>query len=74
MVQHLGRFTQQFLQIQVRLDPIAKPVDFVLGDADVCVRYVLGQYTDLVAEHLMDKDLVPVCSPEIAVRLSGSEN
>ena len=74
LVQRLGRFTRQFPQIQVRLDPTAKMVDFVLDDVDVGVRYGLGKYPDLVTEHLMDEDLFPVCSPEIAAQLSGPED
>lgn len=74
LVRRLGSFTQRHPEIQVRLDPNAGLVDFLMDDIDVGIRYGLGQYPDLYTEHLMDEDLFPVCNPELAEKLRGPED
>ena len=41
-------------------------VDFQREDLDFGIRYGLGAWEDVVAEHLFDETCFPVCSPRIA--------
>lgn len=71
LVPRLGRFSSQYPQIQVRLDASTQLTDFLTDDVDVGIRHGLGQYPDLVTEHLMDEDLYPVCHPALAEAIDG---
>lgn len=74
LVRRLGRFTAAHPGIQVRLDPSTDLAEFMVDDIDIGIRYGLGNYPDLYAEHLMDEDLFPVCCPDLAARLDGPED
>jgi LysR family transcriptional regulator, glycine cleavage system transcriptional activator len=74
LVRRLGRFTVEHPTIQVRLNPTIALADFLTDDIDIGIRYGLGNYPDLHAEHLMDEDVFPVCSPELAATLDGPED
>ena len=41
-------------------------VDFRRDDVDLAVRYGFGKWPGLTAEHLLDDEFFPVCSPQIA--------
>lgn len=65
LVPRLGRFRSRHPDIDVRISATPKLADFERDDVDVSIRYGLGRYADLHAEHLLSEDLFPVCSPEL---------
>ncbi|GJL83322.1 MAG: glycine cleavage system transcriptional activator [marine bacterium B5-7] len=74
LVRRLARFTNAYPGIQVRIDPSSRLSNFLTDDIDVGIRYGLGDYQELVSEHLMDEDLFPVCSRNLAQTLDTPED
>jgi LysR family glycine cleavage system transcriptional activator len=69
LVPRLGRFRQQWPDIDLRIDPSAVLSNFNNGDVDVGIRYGGGKYPGLHSDWLMAEDIFPVCSPAL---LEGS--
>ena len=65
LVPRLGRFRQQWPDIDLRIDPSAQLSDFSRGDVDVAIRYGRGKYPGLQTHWLMTEDIFPVCSPAL---------
>ena len=65
LVPRLGRFRQQWPDIDLRIDPSAELYDFSRGDVDVAIRYGRGKYPGLRTHWLMTEDIFPVCSPTL---------
>ena len=65
LVPRLGKFLRLYPEMDVRISPSLQPVDFKKDDVDIAIRYGLGKYPGLCAEHLFQEDLFPVCSPEL---------
>ncbi|MGI9336377.1 MAG: transcriptional regulator GcvA [Gammaproteobacteria bacterium] len=63
LVPRIGRFRRQWPDIDLRIDPAGRLVDFSRGDVDVAVRYGRGGYPGLHETWLMREDYFPVCSP-----------
>jgi len=71
LVPRLGRFQMAHPGIAVRLDTMAKMVDFARGDYDLGIRYGRGVWPGLVAERLMLVEYTPLCSPAFLARAGG---
>lgn len=65
LVPRLHRFETAHPAIRVRVDTSDRLVNFAYEPIDIGLRYGAGNYPDLHAEHLMDADAFPVCSPEL---------
>ncbi|MHB1216867.1 MAG: transcriptional regulator GcvA [Alphaproteobacteria bacterium] len=65
LVPRLGRFRAVHPDIDIRLAPDERLVDFMREDVDIGVRYGRGHWTNLVADRFMTEDVFPVCSPEL---------
>ena len=65
LVPRLGRFRAQHPDIDIRLAPDERLVDFMREDVDIGVRYGRGHWANLVADRFMTEDVFPVCSPEL---------
>ena len=65
LVHRLGRFRVKHPDIDVRVDPTERLVDFPREDSDIGIRYGRGRWPGLIAERLMSEDVFPVTSPEL---------
>lgn len=63
LLPRIERFQQACPELDVLLDTNARPVDFHAERIDVGVRYGAGKWPGLVAEHLLDEVMFPVCAP-----------
>lgn len=66
LLPRIERFQSAWPDTDVRLDTSLKPVDFVAQRIDIGVRYGAGNWPGLVADKLMDEEMYPVCTPELA--------
>ncbi len=65
LVPRLARFYAAHDDVDVRLSPSVKLVDFGRDDVDLAVRYGAGDWPGVRAEHLLKLDRFPVCSPAL---------
>ena len=68
LLPRLGRFLARHADIDLDVRSSIALVDFRRDDADVAVRYGLGTWDDVHAEHLMDDVFFPVASPRLLSR------
>ena len=68
LLPRLGRFIAQHKDIDVDVRSNMALIDFRRDDADVAIRYGLGNWPDVKAELLMSDTFFPVCSPRLAAR------
>lgn len=65
LVQRLGRFTDAFPLIDLRLSATKHHVDFAAEDVDLAVRHAEEPERGLHATKLCEEELFPVCSPKL---------
>jgi LysR family glycine cleavage system transcriptional activator len=65
LVPRLQNFQDKHPEIDVRIDASTRLVDLRAEDVDLGVRHGLGRYPGLVAEKLLDDDLIPAASPDL---------
>lgn len=65
LVHRLGRFTDSFPQIDLRLSATKRHVDFTKDDIDVAIRHGDGSEQGLSLTRLYSEQLFPVCSPKL---------
>jgi LysR family glycine cleavage system transcriptional activator len=65
LVPRLQNFQDKHPEIDVRIDASTRMVDLRGEDVDLGVRHGLGRYPGLVAEKLLDDDLIPAASPDL---------
>ncbi len=65
LVPRLQHFQDKHPEIDVRIDASTRLVDLRREDVDLGIRHGLGRYAGLVAEKLIDDDLVPAASPAL---------
>lgn len=63
LVPRLGRFSQRYPQIEVRVEATSAVVDLRQGRVDVALRHGLGDYPGMQVMRLMAPVLVPVARP-----------
>lgn len=61
----LIRFDQAHPDISVSISTDARPVSFAGGEADLAIRYGMGQYPGLHVRRLLGESLTPVCAPAL---------
>lgn len=66
LLPRIDRFQSAWPDTDLRLDTSLKPVDFLSQRIDIGVRYGAGNWPGLAAEKLMDEEIYPVCTPELA--------
>ena len=66
LLPRIGRFQVAHPDIDLEVSSNLAVVDFQRDNADVAIRYGLGQWAGVTAEHLVDDLFFPVCSPRIA--------
>ncbi len=65
LVPRLPEFRQQYPDIEIEFITSVRLIDLTKEEADLGVRYGLGQYEGLVSARLVKGQLVPVCSPSV---------
>ena len=65
LVSRIGRFTEAYPDIDLRLSASMRHVDLNREDVDVAVRHGEDQWPGLHTVRLMTKTLFPVCSPSL---------
>jgi len=68
LVSHLAHFRAAYPQIQLILDPTLNQANLASGEADIAIRYGVGEWPGLRCELLATERLMPVLSPELAAR------
>lgn len=68
----LRLFWQQHPDIDLCLYHSNSPVDFDREDIDLAITYGDGNWPRVVAEHLLDSDYFPVCSPSLIDEETGT--
>jgi LysR family transcriptional regulator, glycine cleavage system transcriptional activator len=63
----LIRFDQAHPDISVSISTDPRPISFAAGEADVAIRYGMGQYPGLFVRKLLSESLTPVCAPSLLV-------
>jgi LysR family glycine cleavage system transcriptional activator len=71
LLPRLTDFYQQHPEIDLRFNATRQLVDFMRSDFHAAVRYGLGQWPELRAEHVMDEWLFPVASPQLVSKLGA---
>ena len=70
LVHRLGKFAEAFPDIDLRISASSHVVDFAREDVDVAIRNTSGKLSGLEGTRLYKEELFPVCSPELAQRVS----
>jgi LysR family glycine cleavage system transcriptional activator len=68
----LGGFHMAHPRLAVRMMAVDAMSDFSRGEVDVAVRAGNGDWPGLVAEHLFDADVTPMCSPAFLAAHGGA--
>ncbi|MAM61891.1 LysR substrate-binding domain-containing protein [Maritimibacter sp. UBA3975] len=74
LVWRLPRFSERHPEVKVRIDSSVGLVDPNTSDVDLCLRIGTGPYAGVRAEKLFDHRVMPVCSPDMAARLTTPED
>ncbi|NNE83902.1 MAG: transcriptional regulator GcvA [Alphaproteobacteria bacterium] len=61
----LARFVERYPKIDLRIGASMTNIDLTTDQADVAIRYNLGDNEGLVAEKLMNESATPMCRPEL---------
>ncbi len=65
LVPNLGKFTAAHKDIELSIDPDDVLVNFRSSQANLAIRYGLGDWPDVHSELLVRTKIFPVCSPEL---------
>lgn len=67
LVPRLGSFNELHPDIELKINPETRLVDFRSGEADLGIRYGLGRWSDVEIAKLLNSEveLFPVCSPRL---------
>ncbi|CAG2137244.1 transcriptional regulator GcvA [Cupriavidus plantarum] len=63
LIPRLPDFQRQYPSIEVRIDNATPDVDFDRDPADVAIQFGDGRWPRVVADHLFDDEMEPVCTP-----------
>ncbi|MDK4733076.1 LysR substrate-binding domain-containing protein [Rhizobium sp. CNPSo 3490] len=69
LVHRLHRFAERYPDIKLRLDATTNLVNPAISDVDIGIRVGAGKWPDVKAELLLEQEVFPVCSPEMAAKL-----
>lgn len=74
LIPSLPRFNARHPQIEVTVDTSHRRVEFPRDGIDLAIRLGRGDWDDLYSLCLVMEELVPVCTPEIAVTITSAED
>ncbi len=72
LVKRLWKFQQQHPDIDIRVSAYDWPVDFKTEEVDIAIRYGKGNWPGLFSECLLQEEVFPVCSPQLAERFKST--
>jgi LysR family glycine cleavage system transcriptional activator len=72
LVPRLPDFRRAYPDIEIEFITSVRLIDLTKEEADIGVRYGLGQYEGLVSNRLVKGSLVPVCSPAVLEAAEGN--
>ena len=65
LVPRLGRFQNEFPDVDIRIDASAQLVDLKHDDIDIGIRFGRGKYPGMQIDCLFTQEVLPVCSPTL---------
>lgn len=65
LIPRLPDFQLQHSDVTIRLTTRQRPVDFAIEPFDAAISYGSPNWPATIAHHLLDVDVVPVCSPQL---------
>lgn len=65
LIPRLPDFQSHHPEVTIRLTTRQRPVDFSTEPFDAAISYGSPKWPSTIAHHLMDVDVVPVCSPKL---------
>jgi LysR family glycine cleavage system transcriptional activator len=65
LIPRLPDFQQRHPDITIRLTTRQRPVDFATEPFDAAISYGSPNWPSTIVHHLLDVDVVPVCSPQL---------
>ena len=65
LVSRLGDFSTKHPQISVRLDLADCATELAHGEADIGIRYGLGDWPGVEVSPMMDEEIIAVCRPQL---------
>lgn len=65
LLPRLDDFLERYPEIDVRINGSSEPADFAKDSVDLEIRHGNGHWPGLNAEHLVNEQFIPVCSPEL---------
>jgi LysR family glycine cleavage system transcriptional activator len=71
LVGRLGRFTETYPEIELKVSATMHHVDFVREDVDLAIRHGSGNWPGLDAVNLCAEELFAVCSPALMTSRNG---
>lgn len=71
LMPRLARFEAEFPEIDVRVSASNRTSDFTRDRIDLAVRHGFGRYDGLTSERLIDDELTPVCTPNLATQANA---
>jgi len=63
LIPKLAEFQALHPDIEVRISTSLNIVDLQHDDIDLAIRFGAGDWPGMVADHLLEEDIFPVCSP-----------
>ena len=66
LVHRLGRFSEAYPEIELRISASIQHIDFAREDIDLAVRHGDGNWPGMHVTRLCVEELFPVCSPKLA--------
>jgi LysR family transcriptional regulator, glycine cleavage system transcriptional activator len=73
LIPRLGGFASQHPEVQLSLHSSINLVDFDTEPVDAALRFGLGRWPGVTAEHLFDDWVTPVASPELVRRVGKTK-
>ncbi|AJZ88482.1 LysR family transcriptional regulator [Klebsiella michiganensis] len=73
LMERLNRFSEQYDNIDLRLNVTEKLTDVLHGEADVGIRCGPGNWPGLQSTWLMDEEAVIVCSPQLLTGVTEAD-
>ncbi|MFC5473366.1 LysR substrate-binding domain-containing protein [Paraherbaspirillum soli] len=68
LVPHVASFRAACPGLDLRIHASDEAVDLAAREADLAIRYGAGKWPGLAAEHLMQENFAPVCSPALKLK------
>lgn len=69
LVPRLGALEQQMPDVDIRVSPSTRVMDFSRDAIDLAIRHSSGHHDGLTSEKLLDDKIMPACSPALLDRL-----